>query len=90
MPLFFLMEAFMYRHELDALNAIVAAQNRTNELLEKILERGLGNGMHPNTEGQDNNTFGNKRIVHRDSVQDGTVQPSKGTGKRGPRRRSEP
>jgi hypothetical protein len=28
-----------YRMELDALNALVRAQHRTNELLEKFLER---------------------------------------------------
>lgn len=33
----------MYRTELDALNAIVLEQRRTNELLEQLLERGKSN-----------------------------------------------
>jgi hypothetical protein len=75
----------MYRVEIDALNALVAAQNRTNELLQQLLERGMENGLHSNAEGQDNNTAGNKRNVHGDHNQNGTVQPIKGTGKREPR-----
>lgn len=79
----------MYRLEIDALNALVAAQNRTNELLEKILERGLENELHSNSEEQYDNSAGNKRDIHGGIVQDRTVQPSKGNGKRGSRGNAE-
>lgn len=76
----------MYRTEQDALDALVLEQRKTNELLEKILERGMANGLHQNTEGTDENPAGSKRNIHRESDKDGALQPIKGASQSRSRR----
>jgi len=39
LPFFFIRGEVMYRLEIDALNALIREQQRTNELLEKLLQR---------------------------------------------------
>ena len=79
----------MYRLEIDALNAIYTEQKRTNELLEQLLERGVNNGsMHENEKGLHDDSVGDERNIHGDSVQIGDVQPSTGNSQRGRKRNS--
>lgn len=75
-----------YRLEIDALNAIVDEQRRTNELLEKILERGMSNELHQDTKGKNDNSIGSECNVHGGADQDRAVQPNKGIRKHRSRR----
>ncbi len=72
----------MYRIEIEALNALIVEQRRTNELLEKMLERGMTDGLHKNGEEPVNDTVGVECDIRGTSVQVGDVQPDKGTSKR--------
>lgn len=63
--------------ELDALNALVRAQHRTNELLEKLLERG-DNLEFSNNESIDDSSTGRKRSVHDAVSKSRNVQQNKG------------
>jgi len=67
-----------YHLEIDALNALVAEVRKTNELLEKLLERGSGNVLHENEESRGNDAPRRKRHVHVAGNQDGNVQPNPG------------
>lgn len=72
-----------YSLEIDALNALVAEQRKTNELLERLVSHGL----HTNAKGSVNDTVGHKRNVHESGIQDGTVQSGAGSSKLRPGRK---
>lgn len=78
----------MFRLELDALNALVIEQKRTNELLESLLERGIMNELHTDVEGPNNHAVGVISNIRNTGNKGGTVQPGKRTGQRGRKRDS--
>lgn len=67
-----------YHLEIDALNALVAEVRKTNELLEKLLERGSENVLHENEESGRENASGRKRRIRVAGDQHGNVQPNPG------------
>lgn len=75
-----------YRMEIDALNALIDEQRKTNELLEKLFERGNQNELHENDKGKDVDDTRERRSIHKSSDQDGDVQPNQGRGKHRSRR----
>lgn len=71
----------MFRMEIDALNAIYAEQRRTNELLEKLLERGISyERMYQDAEGHVENSLGSELDLLGEVLQNGAIQRGKGTG----------
>jgi hypothetical protein len=75
-----------YHLEIDALNALVAEVRKTNELLEKLLERGTENVLHENEESVHEHSVGRKRRIRDGSDSNGDVQPAKRTYHRRSRR----
>lgn len=75
-----------FRMEIDALNALVDEQRKTNELLQQLIERGNIHELHEDIEIQDDSELGERRSVHGESNQNGNVQPNPRRGKRGPKR----